>query len=307
MILADYLLEPHIISSDLDKLTELQVEHIKQMDITDQSNSNALEKIPLVSSAPILATSDKYILVNELTKRRNQIIVFDQDWEKFATRSPTKIPFLKALWYENQREFLLLTEENVFKLNPKTMEIEIITDIIPKENKIFHNFIIINETTLLIAYNEWAVETVDRWQQNSENGSWTLINRQPLQLTQNEFIEDIINSEDDSKSFGITIYNRLTERWRIEIRGTDTLTCIRRISLPESSMDMNYRMLYINDPESDIKWLVFSPKNTKIIAIDANYNKKTLNYTHPVHRMEMLKQNYLIVRTRERIDIHKLI
>ncbi|CAF4848769.1 unnamed protein product, partial [Rotaria magnacalcarata] len=67
----------------------------------------------------------------------------------------------------------------------------VLPKLIPMENKTFKTFTLLNQSTLLIAYNEWGAEYIDRWQQNVDDGIWILIERQPLKLTSNEFIGDI--------------------------------------------------------------------------------------------------------------------
>jgi hypothetical protein len=69
----------------------------------------------------------------------------------------------------------------------------------------------------------------------------------------------------------------------------------------------DYRIISINNSEEDIKWLVFSSANSNIIAIDSQWKKIPLNYKHPVQRMALFNEHYLIVRTTERIDIHSFL
>ncbi|CAF1124777.1 unnamed protein product [Rotaria sp. Silwood1] len=313
MILTGFLPESNIIQTSntmdrtviVDELTKLSTTSSQAMSINDNSSSITPIKIPLVSFEPILATSPKYILVNEFTKRRNQLILVDDHLQKFIIRSSIKTTVLDALWYDNQQQFLLLTSTNIFSFDPNTKKIQTLNDIIPMENKTFKCFTLLNQSTLLIAYNEWGAEYIDRWQQNNEDGLWKLIERQPLKLTSNEFIGSILTIiENDCLNLAIIIYNILTEQWRIEICHIETLICNKAILLPGSNLMHDYRMISIRNTQSDIKWLAFSSINSNIIAIDSEWKKIQLNYKHPVQRMAVFKDNYLIVRTTERVDIH---
>ncbi|CAF2030343.1 unnamed protein product [Rotaria magnacalcarata] len=300
MMLANFVTQPKLMS------TINSVE--RTLAIDDNSSSIAPIKISLVSFEPILATSPNFILVNEFTKRRNQFIVYDENLHKLATRSLLRTRVLDALWYDHQQHFLILTSENVYTIDPHTGDINVLPKLIPMENKTFKTFTLLNQSTLLIAYNEWGAEYIDRWQQNVDDGIWILIERQPLKLTSNEFIGDISTIIDtDCESLAITIYNILTEQWRIEIRNIDTFICTRAILLPGSSLMHDYRLISVKTTESDIKWLAFSPINSKIIAIDSNWKIAQVNYNHPVQRMALFKDNYLIVRITERIDIHRFL
>jgi hypothetical protein len=176
------------------------------------------------------------------------------------------------------------------------------------KNKPFKCFTLLNQATLLIAYNEWSAEYFDKWQQNEDNGLWILMERQPLKLTVNEFIGNIsVTNEDDSSNLAMTIYNDLTEQWRMEVQNVDTLICLKRILLPGTSIIHDYRLTPIRNAESDIKWLIYSPANTNIVAIDSKWKKTQLNYRHSVQRIALFKENFLIVRTTERIDIHSFL
>jgi hypothetical protein len=290
-----------------DELPALPTVSSKSTVIDDNSSSITPIKIPLVSFEPILATSSKYILVNEFTKRRNQLVLFDDYLQKFTTRFLIKKNVLDALWYDNQQHFLILTPTNIYAFNPNTTQIELIHDLIPIENKTFKCFTLLNPTTLLIAYDEWSAEYIDKWQQD-KYGLWKIMERQPLKLTYNEFIGNILTfAEDDSTKLAITIYNTLTEQWKIEFYNAETLIRYKAISLPGSNIMHDYRIISIKNAESNIKWLIFSSANSKIIAMDSQYKKIQLNYKNPVQRMALFNENYLIVRTTERIDIHLFI
>ncbi|CAF2474267.1 unnamed protein product [Rotaria sp. Silwood2] len=316
MILAGLLPQSNIIPTVntldktviVDELTEISTTATESMSINDNSSSITPIKIPLVSFEPILATSPKYILVNEFTKKRNQLILVDDHLQKYTIRSSIRTTILDALWYDNQQQFLLLTSTNIFIFDPNTKRIQVLNDIIPQENKTFKCFILLNQSTLLIAYNEWGAEYIDKWQQNNEDGLWKLIERQPLKLTSNEFIGSISTIiENECFNLAIIIYNILTEQWRIELRHIETLICNKAILLPGSNLMHDYRMISIKNTQSDIKWLAFSSINSNIIAMDSEWKKIQLNYKHPVQRMAIFKDSYLIVRTTERVDIHMFI
>jgi hypothetical protein len=311
MILADCLPQSNIMQTSdtmvriviIDELEKLPIEstHIED----DDSSSITSIKIPLVSFEPILGTSPDYILVNEFTKRRNQFVLFDDQLQKFWMRSSIKEPLLDTLWYENQQNFLLLTATNIFAFDPNTKTIKLINELIPIENKTFKCFALLNQSTLLIAYDEWETEYIDKWNQNNEDNLWERSEGQRLNLTNNEFIGNMSTFIDNDCSYlMITIYNILTEEWRMEVRDTETLICHKAILLPGSNATHDYRMISIRNTQSDIKFLIYSATNSDIIAIDSNWKKTRLNYKHPVKKMALFRENYLIVRTTQRVDIH---
>jgi hypothetical protein len=310
MILAELLPQPNITQTNNPIVRTVMNDELMKpelMSMDENASSITSIKIPLASSQPILATSSKYILVNEFTKRKKQFVLFNEHLEKWPIRSLIGPTILDALWYENQEKFLLLTPTNIWSLDPDTSKIELIRDLIPKENRTFKCFTLLNKSTLFIVYDQWGAEYIDKWQEN-ENGLWILMERQSLQLTDNEFIGDMLTiPEDDCKNLVITIYNDLTEQWRLEVRDIETFKCDKAILLPGSNITHDYRIISINNNESDIKWLVFSSANSNIIAIDFQWKKRPLHYTHPVQQMALFNEHYLIVRTTERIDIHSFI
>jgi len=312
MLLAEFLPQPNVteVSNTMvrpginDEPMKLPAISSESTPINDDYSSITSIKIPLVSFEPILATSPNYILVNEFTKRKNQFVLFNDHLQKFITRSVINKPILDALWYEIGQQFLILTERNIFAFYPTTKNIQLINDLMPLDNKTFKCFTLLNQSTLLIGYDEWNAKCIDKWEQN-ENGLWTIIERQQLVLTSNEFIGNMLTiTEDDCTHIAITIYNNLTEQWRLELRNAETLICYKAILLPGSNVMHDYRIIPIKNAESNIKWLVFSSANSHIIAMDSKWKKIGLNYKNPVQRMAVFNENYLIIRTKERIDIH---
>lgn len=274
--------------------------------IDDNRDSFSSITIPLISSQPILAVSPKFILVNEYTRKRKRFIIINDSLGRFTIKSPITETIIDAVWYDNDEKFFLLTALKIYTLDPNSKNIEIIANIKSNILTPFKSFTVINnQSSLLIAYNEWESKFIDRWQQDNDSKLWKLSKRHPLNLTANEFIGNIlaINEEDDL-NIGITIYDNLTEEWRIELRHGDMLICFKRILLPNSDPLHDYKMIVMKTPTSDIKWLVYSQITDAIIAIDSNWNKRNLNYKFPVYKMVEFKDNTLIVRTRNRLDIH---
>lgn len=290
--------------------TVIYNEEQKALSVTihdDHANSITPIKIPLVSFAPILATSPNFILVNEFTKRRNQLILFDQYLHKFSMRFSCKENPLDALWYDKQQCFLILTSTFVFKFDPISKQWDVIQEIIPIENQAFKSFTLLNNCTLLMIYDQWSGEDLDQWQQK-EDGQWTMIQRQSLGLTSNEFLGDlIVNLEENSPKLAITVYNILTEQWRLELRQVDTLECRNRILLSEGNLAHDYRIIPMQNISSDIQLLVFSTGNSDIFAIDNQWKKLRSNYKHSIQRMALFNENWLIIRTNDKIDIHSII
>lgn len=273
---------------------------------SDKTNSITPIKIPLVSFAPILATSPNLILVNEFTKRRNQLILIDSYLQRSFTRFPSGENPLDALWYDRQQCFLILTSACVYTFNPIEKKLDIIKEIIPIENQSFKSFTLFNSDILLIIYDQWSGEHLDQWQQNS-NDQWTMIQRQSFQLTSNEFLGDLtIDVQDNCTNLMITVYNILTEQWRLEVRQADTLECQNRILLSESNLARDYRIIPIQNIQSNIKWLAFSTGNSDILAIDFQGKKLQLDYKYSMQRMALFQENFLIIRTNNKIDIHSI-
>ena len=117
----------------------------------------------------------------------------------------------------------------------------------------------------------------------------------------------LINIENDCFNFVVTIYSNLTEQCPIEVRNRETMICVEPILLPGSNLMNDYRIISINNTESDIKWLGYSSIDSDIIPMDSNWKKIQFNCERPVLRMTLFKENYLLIRTKERIDIHSFL
>lgn len=309
MMLAEHSRQPTIdsTSTNMDRMVNYDEEnHALSVTIHDQTNSITPIKIPLVSFAPILATSPNFILVNEFTKRRNQLILLDQHLQPLNIRFASKEKPLHAIWYDKQQCFFILTSNNVFAFDPMSKQLEIIKEILPMENQSFKSFTLLNPSTLLIIYDQWSGEYLDQWQQDDQE-RWVLIQRQSLGLTSNEFIGDIIiDVEDKCINLVMTIYNILTEQWRLELRNAETLAYEKGILLSGSNLVHDYRLIPMRTIQSDINWLVFSTGNSDLVTIDSEWKKSRLNYRTPIQRLALFNENYLIIRTTDRIDIHPI-
>lgn len=285
-------------------------EHEHALSVTiqhDHTDSIIPIKIPLVSFAPILAASPDFILVNEFTKRRNQLILLDQHFQRSNIRFASRQNPLNAIWYEKQKCFFILTAKSVFTFDPVSKQLETIKEIVPIENESFKSFTLLNASTLLITYDQWSGGYLDQWQQDDEN-RWNLIQRQSFGLTANEFLGDIIvDVADNCIKLVITIHNMLTDQWRLELRNAETLKCEKSLLLCESNFTHDYRLIPMRTIQSDINWLVFSTGNSDLVTIDSQWNKIRLNYKTSIQRVALFNENYLIIRTTDRIDIHPIL
>ena len=126
--------------------------------------------------------SPNYILVNECTNKRKRLVTIDDQCQRFSVRSPITDVIIDALWYHIEEKFLLLTPRNIFSYVPKSNSVETIIDRKSDDQKLFKSFTIDNNQSLLIAYDEWESKFLDRWQQNKEDGRWTLMGKYPLNL-----------------------------------------------------------------------------------------------------------------------------
>ena len=274
------------------------------VDVTSYSISPTA--IPLISNEPILAVSPNYILVNECTKKRKRLVTIDDKLQRFSVRSSITDVIIDALWYHIEQRFLLLTPREIFSYAPKSNSVESIIAIKADDNKLFKSFTIDNNQSLLIAYDEWESNYLDRWQENKEDGRWTLSGTYPLNFNSNEFLGMIqaINEDDDHSKIALTIYNNLTEEWRMEVRHGENGICLKTIRLPGSDPMHDYRMISMQDNQSDINWLVYSSASNQIIVIDNDWQTKCLNYKYPIGRMASFGKNNFIVRSKSKIDIY---
>ncbi|CAF1029821.1 unnamed protein product [Adineta steineri] len=277
---------------------------------TNDNNDNLYSistiEIPLKSSQPILTVSSNDIFVNEQTKRKNQLVLMNENLKKTFIESPIKEPIIGSLWYDKKQKLLLLTETKIFTYDLDTKIIKAIIDIKPTDDKIFKCFSMFNnECSLFIAYNEWGLKFIEKWNMN-EDESWELTEKFPLNLTSNEFIGNMLTIYDnDNFNLAITIYNDFTEEWRMELRHIETGICFRSIFLSRFDPENDYRMIYMKNMISDIKWLIYSKSSKKIIAINSKWKKTYFPYKFPIYRMELFQNNSVIIRTTKKINIHR--
>ncbi|UJR22400.1 hypothetical protein I4U23_025461 [Adineta vaga] len=274
------------------------------------SYSISMMKIPLISSTPQLTVSSNHIFADENTKKRKQFILFDKDFQKTSIPCFIDGNIIDCLWYDDIQKVFLLTSTTIFIYNLKTQLIKPILDIKPTDNKPLKCFTRVNnQSTLLIAYDEWESKFIERWEQqiseeeNDDHSHWKLIKNYSVDLTLNEFIGSILSRENN---IAITIYNHLTEQWRMELRDLENFKCLKQILLPEINLKNDYRMIHLEKPISTINWLIYSPSSTKIIAIDFNWKKKYYQYKLPIYRIEQFRQDNIVLRTINRVDIYTI-
>ena len=90
----------------------------------------------------------------------------------------------------------------------------------------------------------------------------------------------------------------------MEVRHGENGICLKKFRLPGSDLMHDYRMILMEDNQSDINWLVYSSANNQIIVIDNHWQMKCLNYKYPIGRMTKFRKNNLIVCSKRKIDIH---
>jgi hypothetical protein len=93
MMLAEHLPQSNVAQTVIQN----GVRQSESIPTNENSNSITPIKIPLVSYEPILATSSKYILVNEVTRRKKQFILYDEHLQKSNTRCCIKERMLDTL------------------------------------------------------------------------------------------------------------------------------------------------------------------------------------------------------------------
>ena len=263
----------------------------------DTSNSVSSIRIPLVRSQPILAVSPNYILVNEYKNKRKRWILIDYGPQGSTINVGIPNNVIDILWNNIEEKFFLLTEKKVFTFNPNGHILRQIDDIKSTDSIPFKCFTSWNDQySLLIAYDEWASKFIDKWEKNNERDGWLLVKRHPLDLTNNEFIGAILYSSGDggnSLNLIITVCNELIEQWRVEIRNAETFLCFRKVLLHGLNFKYDYKIVDIKNATNDIKWLIYSPSNTQITAVNSAWNFVQLKYRCPVYHIAKFQRKKL--------------
>ncbi|CAF0857192.1 unnamed protein product [Didymodactylos carnosus] len=248
------------------------------------------------TSEPILAVSNDYVLINERTRKRNQIIVYDEYLNYRSLKFPRKITIIETVHF-SENKFLLLTETQLFIIDAKIMSsIEVIEEIIPYENaKIFKSCTYnINDNSLFLSYATWGGE-IERWKQQP---NWKLVNQyMPTQTTMTEY-EYISNIKmNNNQLLAMTIYNSVIDQWHLEIRAIETLNKLKTILLPRS--DFDYCLSLMNYD----RWLIYNKYSNDFLLVDQYGKKQTGNYGQPIKNIALFRYNNLIVRTMEKLRI----
>ena len=262
-------------------------------------------RIPMVSSQPILAVSPEYILVNECTQRKNNLVLVDDQLRQFAVRFAVSETILDALWCDAIEKFLLLTPTRIFTFDTKTRNVDILADIKIPKDKLYKSFsFMTNQKLLLIAYDEWETQLVDQWYYDKQWSRCKSKPEQTLHLTQNDSIGSIFAySENEHGYLAMTVYNALLEQWRLEVRRVEDGTLVKAIDLPGSSAQHDYHMTRVHSNTCNTQWLICSQVSNRILAIDSHWHITSMDCKDPARRLATFRENILIFRTTERVDI----
>ena len=270
-----------------------------------QSTSISSTNIPLVSSRPLLAVSPNYILLDEYTKRSKQWILLDEQLQRTAIPCPMKDPVLDAIWCQVEEKFFLLTTKKIYSFDPRTQTMEERTEFQWTDNRLLKCVAYsASPSTLWIAHDEWESSSIDQWRLDEENHCWQLVHHQPIDLTSNETVGSLTALTDkDDNQIAMSIFNCLTNEWRMEVHHAATWICLKAIRFPGSTLTHDYRMLPIQTPSCDVRWLAYSQVKNDIFAIDSKWKSISMGYRSPLQRIALFRENYLIVRTAESVDI----
>ncbi|CAF0802752.1 unnamed protein product [Didymodactylos carnosus] len=244
------------------------------------------------SSEGILAVSNDYVLMNECTKRRNRLIILDADLNLKTLRPLRKTTILEATHCGHNR-FLLLSETQVFIIDAKNMSsMEVIKEIIPYEpSKVFKSCCTYgNDNLLYLCYAAWGTE-VERWKKQSD---WELVKRY-VPVNDTEYISNI--KVNDNDVLAMTIYNSITDQWRLEICVAETLSKLKATALPTSQCDYSLSLVNYN------RWLIYNGCSNNLLLVDQSGTKQNISYIKPIKNVALFRRNNLILRTAEKLLI----
>ena len=264
-------------------------------------------RIPIRGEINILAASPTHILAEKHTNGQSKLMMCSKKKQHFEN-GPTVIEEIReALWEKSERKFLLLGENRVFAFDTEGKEIEILKTIQSENNKHFKSFAL-DETQgiLLIAYNEWGTQFIDKWKKESQD-NWKKIGQCPINLNDNEFI-GVLKTFNDKKSSKIvmTICDTYFEEWRIEMRDVETGICLPNIKIGNWNPRSDVQMIKIEENMKDITWLIYSADENRIIAVDKEGQRTYWNYKYPVKQILHWGKENIIICTRRAIDIQLL-
>ena len=259
-------------------------------------------RISLVANRPILATSPNYVLSNKCTANLKQLIIFNRKFQQFANSCDIADNIIATLWCEKDEKFYLLTEDQIFTYDPSLLLLETVSSIQKEKGEYWKSFALErSQSILFIAYNQWGSKYIDTWKEDPNDGSWKNAGKYLIDLTDNECIEMIlVFNEDDVFKIAMTIYNAYFGEWRLEIRDENS-SCLKKIKLPGSDSELDYRMVLIGNNKLDMEWLIYSPKNKGMVTIDKNDGITERNYRFPISEMAQFEKKNLIIRTKRLI------
>lgn len=267
-------------------------------------------KIPLASKNAILCTSTEFILLNEASKKKNNLILIDANQNKVVIRSPIKATILQVIWAEHYDMFMILTEKEVWSLTMTNKTVQMVKEIVPKNNTPFKTMALINLSILILGYDEWHTKMLDRWIYDDNIKQWSTMEPLPLLLTANEYMGKMTIDQKGNGSdeyLILPIYNDFTGKWRIEFFGTEKFNCLKTISLKNVDAEQDLKVVAIHNENSQVDWLVYSSNQKTLVGITEDWNIISLKYLTPIQEIGIFLQKYLVFRSNSKVEVHLLV
>lgn len=104
----------------------------------------------------------------------------------------------------------------------------------------------------------------------------------------------------ETNRFAFSILDATTNQWRFELRTTDKLTTLYKVSLPFFTGDCEVSPLINGD------WLSTNSFNVRLIHISDGKLKAAVEYERELKNAVAIDQRFLVIRTKGTIDIHRL-
>ncbi|CAF0743966.1 unnamed protein product [Didymodactylos carnosus] len=240
-----------------------------------------------------LASNEHYLLTD---RDGTNLSLYDNELILKHIDLPNSTDYVRDVcWCQLLNVFIILTQKNVYSLDVKTFTIETIDKIIIDENdKRFFRCTCSNETLYILF---WADYQIQHYSIESSGTIQRLDNFIDGQYNKNEFIYDICTNTNNK--LGLTIFNRLTDEWRLDLCDGLTMTLIWSFD----TIGIYSHLSILPDNE----WLLVSCDTNLLYQITSEGKLKAkMMYEHPLKSAIMFSSTYLIIRTFEQLELHKI-
>lgn len=247
-----------------------------------------------------------------------------------STKMPWKFGLIRdIIWSDSLQRFVLLTKNMIYTFDPNAFSqqvfskaptndvtIETYAQIQPVHSSYAFWRCATFDDTLLIIYAGLSIDLNDLFHRrlDASLGFGTVMDQYKITRKSSQLIKRwqppatcapyegiwCIRHHPETKQIGCALLDARTNHWRLEVRDRERFTCLWRINLPFENGDCEV------SPLLNGQWLTTNSFNVRLIQVAQERLESAVEYERELKNALLLNDDFLVLRTKSTIEIHRL-